>query len=290
MKPTPAAFKARRREAIELGDGTRLEILYEDRSVLAIDKPARWMLVPFNWQRTDWNLQAALESCVVGGAFWARQRNLRFLRHIHRLDAETSGILLFARSPGALETYSRLFAGRAMDKRYLAVVTGRPRSPAWSATAKLGPDPHQHGRIVASPPDGKPTETRFRTLATTVAPGWGECSLVEAKPITGRTHQIRVHLSLAGHPVLGDTLYSKPVPSRPQHPMAATRRRNEPPCAPARTAASRMMPREFPLALRAGFLSYADPFTRRPVTIRAPMDPFLAAFGFATAKATLDWE
>src|SRR5512146_1142196 len=94
---------------IELGDGTRIRILYEDRSVLAIDKPPGWMLAPSSWDRTGRNLQRALESGVAARDFWARSRNLRYLRFVHRLDAETSGVLLLAKSVGALKAYQQMF-------------------------------------------------------------------------------------------------------------------------------------------------------------------------------------
>jgi 23S rRNA pseudouridine1911/1915/1917 synthase len=97
---------------VELPTGERFPILYEDRSVLAIDKPAGWMLVPFSWQKTGRNLQAALASSIAAGDFWARSRNLRFLRFVHRLDAETSGILLLAKSPGAVRSFGEMFEGQ----------------------------------------------------------------------------------------------------------------------------------------------------------------------------------
>src|SRR6266568_3166767 len=106
---------------IELPTEERIAILYEDRSVLAIDKPRDWMLVPFSWQKTNRNLQAALASSIAAGDFWARSRGLRFLKFVHRLDAETTGILLLAKSPGAVTTYGSLFESREMDKTYLAV-------------------------------------------------------------------------------------------------------------------------------------------------------------------------
>src|SRR5499425_866536 len=101
---------------IELGDGTRIAILHEDRAVLAIDKPRGWMLVPFSWQKTSRNLQAALTSSIAAGDFWARSRSLKFLRFVHRLDAETTGILLWAKSPGAVKTFGDLFESRRMEK------------------------------------------------------------------------------------------------------------------------------------------------------------------------------
>ena len=110
--------------SIELPGVEPIPILYEDRSVLAIDKPRGWMLVPYSWQKTNWNLQAALVSSIAAGDFWARSRGLKFLKFVHRLDAETTGILLFAKSQGAVESYSELFESRRMEKTYLAVVDG----------------------------------------------------------------------------------------------------------------------------------------------------------------------
>ena len=91
---------------IPLQGSDPIPILYEDRSVLAIDKPIGWMLVPFTWQRTSRNLQAALTSSIAAGHFWARSRGLTALQHVHRLDAETSGVLLFCKSSGGLRTYA----------------------------------------------------------------------------------------------------------------------------------------------------------------------------------------
>lgn len=241
---------------IELGQGpdlTRLAILYEDRSVLAIDKPAGWLLVPFSWQRTSRNLPAALASSLAAGDFWARCRNLKFLRHVHRLDGDTSGILLFAKSLGAVNTYSDLFESRQMAKTYLAVVRGVPKQPFWTCRDKLGPDPRQIGRIIVDPKRGKDAETAFRLCQTN-----GVTSLIEAHPLTGRTHQIRVHLLAAGLPVVGDDLYG-PAPS-----------------VAARAAERRNV--LYPLALRAVSLCYTDPFRRQPVRIVAPTREFLQAF------------
>ena len=84
------------------------------------------MLVPFSWQKTDRNLQAALTSSIAARDFWARSRSLKYLRFVHRLDADTSGILLLAKSPGAVNTFGGLFESRRMEKVYLAVVCGVP--------------------------------------------------------------------------------------------------------------------------------------------------------------------
>lgn len=236
---------------IELTDGSRLRILYEDRAALAIDKPAGWMLVPFNWQRTRWNLQAAIESSISAGAYWAVSRQLCFLRNVHRLDAETSGILLFGKSRGAVETLGDLFESRGVEKVYLAVVSGVPREPVWECRLKLGPDPRTIGRVRVDEQAGKDAETSFRLLGSRQDNLLGQLSLVEARPVTGRTHQIRVHLAAAGHPVAGDPLYGLPAAQGRQ-----------------------------PMGLRAIRLNYRCPFTRRPVSIRAPVEEFLREYGF----------
>ena len=225
----------------------RIPILYEDRSVIALDKPAGWLLVPDDWAQTSRNLQAAINASLVARDFWAHSRNLRFLRYIHRLDAETSGVLLCARSSGAMPVFSRLFESRQMEKRYLAVVHGTPRQSEWTSCEPLGPAPGKAGRMKVDTRTGKPAQTRLRVLETR-----GDRTLVEAHPLTGRTQQIRVHLEATGHPVFGDTLYG-----------------------------SATVPDKVPLALRATTLAYTDPFTRRPVRIHAPTEEFLRAYGFA---------
>jgi 23S rRNA pseudouridine1911/1915/1917 synthase len=242
---------------IDLDDGrdqTRIRILYEDRSVMAIDKPAGWLLVPFNWQSTHYNLAAALTSSICAGDFWARSRNLKCLRNVHRLDGDTTGILLFAKNLGAVPAYSDLFKSRQMEKTYLAVVRGLPGRPEWTCREPIARDPRAVGRRRIDRREGDESETSFRLLAT--RPGR---ALVEARPVTGRTHQIRLHLQHAGHPILGDLLYGTPeTAADPQNAARAL----------------------FPLALRAVTLAYPDPFLRKQVRISAPTQPFLRAFGF----------
>jgi 23S rRNA pseudouridine1911/1915/1917 synthase len=213
---------------------------------MAIDKPVGWMLVPYNWDRTGRNLQLAISSSMLGGEFWARSRNLKYLKYVHRLDAETSGILLFAKSPGALKTFADMFESRRMGKRYLAVVRGNPKQEEWVCDAKLGPDPQEHGRHRVDPKEGKESETHFKVLERRDG-----LALIEARPLTGRTHQIRLHLTHAGLPIVGDTMYG------------AREDRDR------KTAL---------MGLRAVGLEYVDPFLRRRIRIEAPSEEFVARF------------
>jgi len=236
--------------SVELPGVPPIPILYEDRAVLAIDKPRNWMLVPFSWQRTNRNLQAALVSSISAGDFWARSRGLKFLRYVHRLDAETTGILLFAKSQGAVESYGDLFESRRMEKTYLAVVVGEPKQREWTCRLKLGPDAKRIGRQRVDSRNGKEAETQFRVVQSQPRPSsLISHTLVEVHPLTGRTHQIRVHLAEAGTPCVGDELYGRPE-------------------------------RGVELGLRAVQLAYQDPFTRRRVEIRAPIENFCREYGF----------
>lgn len=230
---------------IELPDCEPIPILFEDRSVIAIDKPRGWMLVPHSWRQTNWNLQAAIDSSLRTPDFWAYSRNLKYLRHVHRLDADTSGVLLFAKSEGALRAIGDLFESRRMEKTYLAVVEGKPRENEWTCDLPIGPDPAKFGKMrVDRGEEGKDAETHFRVLDQNE-----RFTLIEASPLTGRTHQIRLHLAESGCPIMCDELYGR-------------------------------VEKGFRLGLRAVRLAYKDTFSRLPVNILAPAEPFLKEFRF----------
>ena len=235
---------------IDLPDGTLVPVIYEDRSVLVLDKPAGWLVAPDDWVQTARNLFLALREGMDFGDWWARSRNLRFLRFVHRLDAETSGLLLCVKSEGAMGAYSRLFAERLVEKVYLAVVDGEPPAESWTRSDPLGPDDERPGRYRVDAVAGRESVTSFRVLARSAGR-----ALIEARPLTGRTHQIRLHLTASGCPVVGDDLYGRP----------------------SRTG----------LGLRAVGMGYVDPFQERPIWIQAPSDSFCSHFGFAPSAGAM---
>jgi 23S rRNA pseudouridine1911/1915/1917 synthase len=168
-------------------------ILYEDSWVIAVDKPP---FVPAQaTMASDRGNLVALVSERIG-----RQAGL-----VHRLDLETSGVTVFGKSTQATSALAAAFREGTAHKRYLAVASGELPDTGTIDLA-LSPDPRHPGRFVASPEGETPALTRFRVLSRR-----GSLMAVEARPETGRTHQIRVHLSSQHAPIVGDPLYGGPA-------------------------------------------------------------------------------
>lgn len=170
-----------------------LAIRYEDDHLLVADKPAGLLVHPVSGPP-----EPTLANAVVHH-LRARGENAAF-HPVHRLDRNTSGLILIAKNPYIQHLLS-WEGGKAVDRSYLALVTGRPRPPTAVIDAPIGRHPHSIvERIVR--PDGKAARTSYQTLAAA-----GPHSLLSLRLHTGRTHQIRVHLAHIGHPILGDDLY-----------------------------------------------------------------------------------
>lgn len=169
-----------------------IPILYQDDDCVAALKPCGVAAVPE---------RAGDEACLV--ALLSRQLGCRLLP-VHRLDKEVSGVILYALSPLAHRFFCVAFEERRVEKSYLAVAHG-----ALSAAEGLIRRPIREfgsGRMGVDEARGKPSETRFRVLAQSDA-----FSLVRLHPLTGRRHQLRVHLYSLGHPIVGDTRYGTPA-------------------------------------------------------------------------------
>jgi RluA family pseudouridine synthase len=169
--------------------------LYADEAVLAVNKPPGLLVVPDRYDASLPHLKGILEP--VFGPLWV----------VHRLDRETSGAVLLARTEEAHRALNASFAGRGVRKVYHALVVGTPAWAEQTVDLPLAPDGDRRHRTAVDVRRGKPSVTRFRVLERFSHPQGGTHALVEAIPETGRTHQIRVHLAALGLPIVADALY-----------------------------------------------------------------------------------
>jgi RluA family pseudouridine synthase len=185
-------------------------VLYEDDALLALDKPSGVMVSPDTYDAEKPNIMSAFRRALDTGAACVRERGLDYAANVHRLDADTSGVLLLARTREALRAMARQFNDRTVGKSYLALVEGAPAEDEFAVELKIGPHPARPWLQAGRRHGGKWTLTRFRVRerfrARRLFPG---CALVLCEPETGRTHQIRVHLKHAGHAILCDKLYGR---------------------------------------------------------------------------------
>lgn len=174
-----------------------LDILYEDADLVLLNKPPGEVVHPAPGHSTGTLVQALLAHCTDLTGVGGRLRP----GIVHRLDKDTSGVLLVAKNERTFRALQEQFKAREVRKTYLALVHGHPHEPAGRIEAPIGRDPHSRQRMAVVP-GGRTAVTRYRVLRSV-----GSYALVLAQPVTGRTHQVRVHLAFLGHPVAGDALY-----------------------------------------------------------------------------------
>ncbi|HYG64748.1 MAG TPA: RluA family pseudouridine synthase, partial [Thermoanaerobaculia bacterium] len=176
-----------------------LPVLHEDEHVVVLDKPPGLTVHPGAGRATGTLAHRLLdrypEMAGVGGP---GRPGI-----VHRLDQGTSGVMAVARTAGAYARLSRAFAERQVEKRYLALVYGTPSPPAGTIESPIGRHPDRR-KEMAVRPGGRPARTDYRTVAARAG-----IALVEIGLGTGRTHQIRVHMKTAGHPLIGDPVYGE---------------------------------------------------------------------------------
>jgi len=244
-----------------LAEARPLTVLYEDDALLAIDKPAGLVMHPTRRYPSGTLMNALLAHLAhpAGG-------NGR-VHLVHRLDRETSGIVLVAKSPAVHATLARAMARRAVHKDYLAVVYGTPRAPRDRIDLRIRRDPVTR-RMTTSRHEGLPASTEIAVLAS--CPGAGpELTFLRCRLITGRLHQIRVHLAGVGLPIVGDPVYGEPR----RKGIADPRLRDV--CA---TLARQ--------ALHAWRLTCAHPLTGAPLAITAPLPADVQALVDAAGVGT----
>lgn len=218
-----------------------LNVIYEDETIAVIDKPSGMVVHPGAGSRTSTLVHALL----------FRYPEIRGIGEedrpgiVHRLDKDTSGVIVVARTAAAHLELKRQFKAREVKKVYLALIAGRPAREEGSFDWPIGRH-HLHGERMSIKTDKPRTAITDYRVARTI----GEYTLLEVRPLTGRTHQIRVHLAAAGHPVVGDSRYGS-------RKMGGTR-----------------FPRLF---LHARELSFRHPATEAWMTFASPLPADLAA-------------
>ncbi|MBW2731707.1 MAG: RluA family pseudouridine synthase [Deltaproteobacteria bacterium] len=228
------------------------EVLYEDEFLIAIDKPAG--LPVHATARYHRNTLTA----VLRERYAAEEQVPRL---VHRIDRETSGVLLLARRRDVESALKQALAARSVHKAYLAITWGDP-GPSGMIDAPIGPDPESGIRVkMRARADGLPSRTRYRRLAVK-----GGYALVEAYPETGRQHQIRVHLASLGTPIVGDKLYGPDPSCMLEHLETGW----------TEALAARLeLPRH---ALHAARICFEHPVHRKSMTVESPFPGDLDSF------------
>jgi 23S rRNA pseudouridine1911/1915/1917 synthase len=181
------------------------EILYEDAFLIVLDKPAGLVVHPAPGNEDGTLVNALLAHCgdTLPGIGGEKRPGI-----VHRLDKDTSGIMVVAKTEQALATLSAAFAARDIDRQYLGLVWGCPAPAAGEIEGDIGRDPRDRKRMAIVTHHGKPARTGYATRRAWLP----AASLVACKLATGRTHQIRVHMASIGHPLVGDPVYLRRVP------------------------------------------------------------------------------
>ena len=179
-----------------------LPIVYEDEHLLVVDKPAGLVVHPAAGNRDGTLVNALLHHCgdSLSGIGGVARPGI-----VHRIDKDTSGLLVIAKHDKAHEGLAKQFAAHSIDRRYLAIVSGVPRQVEGSVDAPLARSPQNRKKIaIVAAGKGKRAVTHWRRLEIL-----NDAALVECRLETGRTHQVRVHMASIGHPLVGDPVYGR---------------------------------------------------------------------------------
>jgi 23S rRNA pseudouridine1911/1915/1917 synthase len=225
-----------------------LTVLHEDEAIIVLDKPAGMATHPAPGTRHGTLVAALLHRWRFSGEWPDPQRP----GIVHRLDKDTTGVIVVAKTPSAMHALARQFSARTVAKRYRAIVLGAPREASGTIDLPIGRDPIDRKRMQARLGQTRGACTRFEVAEAFGAPA--VAALLDVAPETGRTHQIRVHLASIGHPIAGDRVYGSG-----RAPASAG--------ADAREALE-SFPRQ---ALHAATLTFRHPLDGSTVTFEAPL-------------------
>ena len=209
-RPRPASYRVRTGDRVSLTvpppepsglapEALPLDILYEDQDVILVNKPPGLVVHPAPGHRGGTLLNALMHHCPD----LAEVGDLSRPGLVHRLDKDTSGVLVVAKTVAAHAHLVRQFHDREVEKTYVALVWGRFDQKAGTIDQQIGRHPTARQKMSAHPRRGKPAVTSWRVVEEYPGP----LTLLELSPKTGRTHQLRVHLAMLGHPIVGDVTY-----------------------------------------------------------------------------------
>jgi 23S rRNA pseudouridine1911/1915/1917 synthase len=181
-----------------------LQVVFEDEHLIVVDKPAGLVVHPAVGNRDGTLVNALLHHCAgqLSGIGGVARPGI-----VHRIDKDTSGLLVVAKSDAAHEGLAKQFADHSIERTYLAVVSGHPAPPSGTISERIGRSDANRKKMAVLPKDssrGKHAVTHYKVIERL-----DNCALVECRLETGRTHQVRVHLASTGHALLGDPVYGR---------------------------------------------------------------------------------
>ncbi len=187
-------------ETTVLSENIPLNIVYEDAEILIINKPHGMLVHPTKGVRSGTLLNAL--NYYLNFTEAGEPKTEKFIRAglVHRLDKNTSGLMVIAKNPLAHKNLSRHFQRRLVEKKYYAVVEGTIKENCGTIDAPIGRNEEERFWYIAV--DGKPAESRFQVIER-----FADATLLELEPVTGRTNQLRLHCAYIGHPIIGDDKY-----------------------------------------------------------------------------------
>lgn len=196
MVPAPAP-------ATPQGEDIPLDIVFEDKHVIVIDKQAGLVVHPAAGNREGTLVNALIAHCgnTLSGIGGELRPGI-----VHRIDKDTTGLMVVAKTEKAHTSLGKQFAAHAVTRVYKALVWGVPRMLAGTIDADLGRSPLNRQKVAVLRIGGKPARTHYKVVETFGA----TAALVECRLETGRTHQVRVHMAHLGHPLIGDPVYGRP--------------------------------------------------------------------------------
>jgi RluA family pseudouridine synthase len=218
-------------------------VVFEDDALIAFDKPSGLLLVPDRRVKSRVNLMGLVHEQLGPD-----------VANVHRIDAETSGLVLCAKTKPALDFLSGQFQSKTVEKTYSALVAGAPPADVYTVDFVLKEDEAAPGRMCVVKKHGKASVTEFKVLER-----FGRFTHLECRPLTGRTHQVRVHLSASGTPILNDPFYGNGTTLLLSDLKRGYKGRDD-----ERPLIAR-------LALHAGVLTFTHPLSRERTTLQAPM-------------------